>query len=381
MTYYTVYELTKIAAGWGDTIQTKYELPTDIKTMLIELESCLEITDAVQESTSVSNNANAYQKKHFSSSTRFSESDNSGKHYRKDGRIGSVALGSKHRKESTGTGEWTTKGTDSNRKSGGIGDSDWELMRSFKATKIETKTGIEKTVNDIRVALNKMSSANYEKQKDAVLEYVNGYFDGGEVTDEDTRRISKAIFEIASTNKFYSEIYARLYGELIGTLTYEDKSSPDNIAQNTAFRVLLDEFVERFTDMTDAPVYVDPDKDYDGFCVYSKACDTRKSTSTFLVNCFKIGLVTSDQINTILRVFLEYVNVNKKEDGYSKLIEEVIENVYIIATLCQEELSGTTEWKTRVLNAVKELVAEKNEGYASFSSRASFKCMDLLQKI
>jgi hypothetical protein len=325
--------------------------------MLVELESCLEITDAVPESTT---NTNTYQKKQFTSSRFGSDAD---KHYRKDGRMGS-ASNSKHRKDHQ-PGEWTSKHHDSGRKPAVV-DPDWELMRSFKATKIEAKTGIEKTVNDIRIALNKMSSANYEKQKDAVLECVNGYFDG-EVNDEDTRRISKAIFDIASTNKFYSEIYANLYSELIGA--------------NAVFRTLLDEFVSKITDMSDVPVYVDPDKDYDGFCVYSKACDIRKSTSTFLVNCFKIGLVDRSQINAILIEFLEYVDANKQEDGFSKLIEEVVENVYIIATLCQEELSSTSEWKTRVLTSVKKLVAEKNEGYASLSSRTTFKCMDLLGKI
>jgi hypothetical protein len=39
-------------------------------------------------------------------------------------------------------------------------EEDWEAVRSFKATKIEVKVGIEKTVNDLRVVLNKMSTAN-----------------------------------------------------------------------------------------------------------------------------------------------------------------------------------------------------------------------------
>ena len=91
-------------------------------------------------------------------------------------------------------------------------------MRNFKTTKIETKTGIEKQVNDLRVMLNKISKATYEKQRDAILAAFRDYFtstEEGLVTNENTTRLSKAVFDIASTNKFYSELYADLFKELI----------------------------------------------------------------------------------------------------------------------------------------------------------------------
>jgi hypothetical protein len=46
-------------------------------------------------------------------------------------------------------------------------DEDWENIRKtivFKPNKIVAKEGIEKIVNDIRVALNKISVKNYETQ-------------------------------------------------------------------------------------------------------------------------------------------------------------------------------------------------------------------------
>jgi hypothetical protein len=211
-----------------------------------------------------------------------------------------------------------------------------------------------------------MSSANYEKQRDAVLTLVSSA-DLNLLDTSNIRRVSKAIFDIASTNKFYSEIYANLYKELV--------------ERHAAFRELLDEFVAGFTVMDSAPVYVDPDKDYDGYCAYSKACDIRKSTSTFLVNCAKQGIIEPDQIVRILCSFLDFVGVSIKEEGKGKVVEEVIENVFIIAALCKTELQRSSQWKTDILGSIQTLASQKSNGHPSFSSRAAFKCMDILDNI
>jgi hypothetical protein len=125
------------------------------------------------------------------------------------------------------------------------------------------------------------------------------------------------------------------------------------------------------------PIYVDPDADYDGFCAYSKACDRKKATSTFLVHCLKVDLIVPLQIVKILSEFLEYVESHIEIDGFSKLVEEVIENVFIIATLCGKSLTSTGSWTA----SVKNLAARRSEGLPSFSNRAAFKCMDILEQI
>jgi hypothetical protein len=381
MSAFTVDEFMKMAF---DGIA--YKLPDSIKRALKTLESCLEITDTAMESAAAaasssssaaashhnrrdhdsssgfksrnrydmrgSGGASLHSHKHSSSSL---ESDGRLSSKRSDGRGGGGNLG-KSRKD-----EWSKKSAEENN----AVEDEWTMMRTFKATKIEAKTGIEKTVNDIRVTLNKMSATNYDKQKDAVLEHVSTYFNGGNVSDADTRRISKAIFDIASTNKFYSEIYAKLYKELVSA--------------NLVFRELLDEFIAGFTKTDSLPIYIDPDVDYDGFCVYSKACDTRKSTSTFFVNCLKLGLIPSEKLAEILCEILASIHTQIREEGKTKVVEESIENVFILATLCKMELeSGTPAWNTDILPGIKRLVEERGAGHPSLSNRAVFKCMDML---
>jgi len=354
MSYFKVEQLLDLSfAG-----KLLYELPESVKKMLIDLESCLEITD--------SNPSETVDRK----DTRRPLPSETAVKYRNRYDFESTPLigrGKKRdfRQKDVGTGsEWR------NAKDEVAADTEWETMRSFKATKIESKTGIEKLVNDVRIALNKISASNYDKQRDIILGLINGYFELGEEerTEANTRRISKAIFDIASTNKFYSEMYAKLYKELVES--------------HSVFRDLLEDMLEGFIQsLNSIPVYVDPDSDYDGFCVYSKACEVRKSTSTFIVNCLKTGLVEYHRVVDVVVEFVNYVDAKRQEDGFSKCVEEVVENIYIIATLCSSELSRIPKWKNEVLPKIQLFVKEKGNGFPSMSNRAAFKFMDLLEKV
>lgn len=365
MPYFKVDELFELCFDK----KLSFVLPESVKTILVELESLLEIPDAtaiehpekpdrreyksdVRRFTSTENPSTKYRNRYDIESTPFTrvEKDNKKRDFRKKDGVSHAVAASIHDETEA--------------------DKEWEMMRAFKATKIESKTGIEKTVNDLRISLNKISTANYEKQRDAIMVLVNGYFDAeSEKTDSNTRRISKAIFDIASTNKFYSEIYARLYKEL---------ASAHNV-----FGGLLEELIDGFIAMDTIPVYIDPDADYDGFCAYSKACDIRKSTSTFLVNCLKLELITPVRLSDVLSEFVRYVDEKRKEPGFAKCVEEVVENIYIVATLCSKELSlsGDKKLTESILPLIKRFVVEKNEGIPSMSNRAIFKLQDLLDKI
>ena len=356
MARFTVQEFVNMAFEG-----VSFQVPESIKKMLKELESCLEITDSIPE-TSGQGSGVVHRRStnpRFGSEGSYTDSA----HRKREGREGRDTREGRGKKDYYGGGDWNDGKSKKSTSSVAANDSEWETMRSFKATKIESKTGIEKIVNDIRIALNKMSDKNYEKQQSAVLALVADHFNGSE-SEEDTRRISRAIFDIASTNKLNSGIYANLYKSLVSL--------------NIVFRTLLDEFVSGVTNMDGFPIYVDPDTDYDGFCVYSKACDRKKATSTFLVHCLKVDLIDPSQIAQILGEFLEYVETHIESDGFSKLVEEVIENVFVITTLCGKSLtSRKTDWKP----VVERLAARRSDGLPSFSNRAAFKCMDILEQI
>jgi hypothetical protein len=249
-------------------------------------------------------------------------------------------------------------------------------VRAFKSTKVGAgKTGIDKWTNELRVALNKLSATNFTKQRDVILGMVTRYFDGpaeGDadpvvVSDANTQRIAKIIFDIASSNKFYSEIYVLLYKDLVEV--------------NGVFRALIDEFVAEFSVMDGFPVYADPDTDYDGFCAYTKACEAKQSASTFLVNCVKQSLLSPSHVLGIVREFVGYIEAHRAVAGKVKIIEELVENMFILLTACAAELRvyDAALWNDVIVQGIRGIVAER--GQPGLSNRSVFKCMDILDKL
>ena len=241
--------------------------------------------------------------------------------------------------------------------SGGPSDNSWENLRTFKSTVIEKKEGVSKTIADIRSCLNKMSSKNYEKNKELIIQYI-------ESNTENIKPIAQAIFDIASTNKFFSEIYAELYRELF--FKYD------------TFKDILDEFISTYVGTMHDIRYVAPNDNYDDFSAFNKKNDSRKATSTFITNLVKkevldntllIHLIT--QIKNILFDFME------QPDKIYEL-DEIMENFYILITDCMVLLlQNKSEWDI-IFQSIRQISEYKSKEKPSLSTRAIFKCMDII---
>ncbi len=241
---------------------------------------------------------------------------------------------------------------------------DWGLMRSFKTTKIEAKTGVDKTINDIRIHLNKMSASNYSKQRDTIIGELRQYLESDTVSSENTSKISLAIFQIASSNKFLSELYSDLYVELI--------------REFPLFGNLLNDFVASFHETVDSIEYIDPEENYDEFCRITKANDKRKSTTTFIGNAMNKGVVPPGVVMEVLRVFLDTVIKNTQEPNRINQIEEIAENIFILVSVSSTRLKTLPEWNSAFENIRLLANGDKHSGFKSTSNRIVFKFMDIL---
>jgi len=242
---------------------------------------------------------------------------------------------------------------------------DWELMRSFKTTKIEEKTGVEKVINTIRINLNKMSASNYPKQRDAIIQEIRQYVEQPDVSEIDIHQIASAIFDISSGNKFFSELYAEFYRELV--------------AEFEVFAVILKDFVERFTETLHTIDYINPEEDYDGFCRITKINDRRKSTSMFIVNLMRKGLIPRETVVRIACVFVDSLMVCTSQENQTQKIEEIAENIYIFVSSGGAECSPIPEWQTTVVAAVVSIANSQVAQWTSMSNRAIFRFMDMVE--
>jgi len=245
-----------------------------------------------------------------------------------------------------------------------ISNEEWESIRTFQTTKIEQKTGLDGKIDQIRLMLNKLTDKTFLDIKDKVILIINELIEQ-EISEEDLTKIGTTIFELASTNKFYSKIYAELYAVLISNYDF--------------LRPIFDKSFNSYLDIFKHIEYVEPDKDYDRFCEINKINEKRKALSMFFVNLSNISIISKDSIVVILCDLLRMVSIYINEENKKNEVDELTENIAIL--LNKEVLNQCTI----IINnekTIKELIVylanSKSKDFKSLSNKAIFKYMDLI---
>ena len=262
-----------------------------------------------------------------------------------------------------------------------ISASDWEAIRSFKKTEIAKKVGVEKDIDNIRLLINKLTDKTYdkiiEKLFDTIDEIKNKYHidDGTIDTDNDDdiinhiNKIGYAIFNMATSNKFNSGVYAKLTCELQSKYEFMRSIIHNNIG----------EFMKMFENME----FVSSVENYDRFCEVNIINDKRRAMSLFLVNLYKNNVLSLDYIfeniqNIQNMIVHEDTIVN---DDKIMEIEELSENLYIILTnISTNVFMKHSQWLHVYDNVVRisKINTKINKG---ISSKTKFKHMDILDKL
>jgi hypothetical protein len=254
------------------------------------------------------------------------------------------------------------------KKQGGSREADSTLTEPFVPTQIVKKEGVEKTMTEIKGSLNKISNKNYENQKTAILERIVGL-----ENEEDIRKIATAITDIAGNNKFYSDIYADLFKELMAT----------SDATKQYFTKQRDEFLENYRASIHDIQFADSNTDYDKFCQCTKVNDRRKALSVFILNLTKRGILERGQMFAIIGELQDCVDKYMEEPDRASEVEEITENIYIFVMLSLSQGNKApdfTEW-TATLDRIRAIAKMKSKDKPSISSRAIFKYMDILDSL
>jgi hypothetical protein len=246
-------------------------------------------------------------------------------------------------------------------------DEQWETQPVFIATPKVTREGMEKQLNDIRVCLNKISTKTYETLKTSIMDEITKFMESESENDNfetDFSRIISFVFDIASSNKFYSELYAELYKELITAIPRFAEAIPD--------------FLQCYRESVRNIKCVDQNVDYDGFCTNNKINERRKATSTFLIHLLKKGIIESNQLLDIImdlqNLSLQYVD----EEGRVNEVDELTENLFILITMGRPVLGDNAKWNDEIIPMANSFAAMKSKDKKSLSSRTVFKYMDMI---
>uniref|UniRef100_A0A6C0B6W5 MIF4G domain-containing protein n=1 Tax=viral metagenome TaxID=1070528 RepID=A0A6C0B6W5_9ZZZZ len=237
---------------------------------------------------------------------------------------------------------------------------DWNTVKSFKTTVIDKKEGVDKILNDIRACLNKISSKNYESQKECIFKHME------ELLPIDIQKVSNALFDVAGNNKFNSIIYANLLKEMVDLFP--------NLSEH------FDLFLMSYKQSISSIIYADPNSDYDKYCENNKLNDRRKAISTYLSNLNIIGFIDNTVVIEVVTYLLQYINEYIDSENKTNEVEEITENLYLFITLLNNHLKNEDKWYL-VIENIENIAKMKSKEKKSLSSRAVFKYMDILDAL
>ena len=238
----------------------------------------------------------------------------------------------------------------------------------------------------LRLLLNKVSPKNYldcvEKFENIVQDFVE---------ESDFQKVAELVFELATTNRFYTSLYADLFSHLVmrGTTIPESTASstlplPTATATATAtpnppfcaetnlyyrqYEIVYGSFLERF----DHLVYVDPNTDYDQFCAMNVENEKRKALSTFFVCLMKNGIAPREHSETMLSTLLQKTETLIAEPGKVNEVDEIVENINCIYS--------PPHHHDLFHPKLHQLSTLKYKQFPSLSSKTLFKLQDIAKK-
>ena len=261
-----------------------------------------------------------------------------------------------------------------------VSDQDWEAIRRFQATEIVRKEGVEAAIDKVRVYLNKITDATFETQKEKIFDEIQklGASDIVEMDDSETadnlRRVSEALFVIASNNSFFSSLYADLYKDLVSRYGF--------------LRGTLDERLDKLDSLFDGIEWCDPQQDYDRFCDVNKANDSRRALALFYVNLMKRELIPEERIAELTRDLQQRLLKEKDQADRTPVVEELSELIGVLVVNCwtpdkswsaQRRVDWIARWRLHffMYDNVCELASMKARDHIGLSNKTVFKHMDI----
>ena len=232
-------------------------------------------------------------------------------------------------------------------------------LNNYKMKKSDKKFSGKKTIikvdnlAEIKKCLNKITDETYEENKLLLLRLFEQY--DNKITAANT------IYDILSSNYFYSHISAKLFISLTEI--------------TDIFKDILNERKECSFYNYKNIVSINSNDNYDSFCKNNKKNDIIKSQIKFNSEIYKMSDLNDEYIENVIKFLINKI----KEETNEVIIYELIENINIIITISIEKIKKIQYWNEFIeeLNNIKS----KKEGYKHIKNKTIFKTMDILDLI
>jgi len=246
-----------------------------------------------------------------------------------------------------------------------ITSDDWETIRNFKTTTLDKNMeGLEAQMDQIRSYLNKLTNENYAEISVEIKMVIKDIVDQNE--ENYLSKIGVSIFEIGSANRFLSQVYVKLYKELIDTYPIMKNVCTSNF---NSFQSLFETF-----DSCDA------NEDYDKFCDITKQNEKRKALSKFLMMCVEYSIIEIESMENIILDFIKKIYRLIEEEGNENAVDEIVANlaIMILSSVTVFEKMKSHDKVFKDIEVLSELNVKE---HPSLSNKTLFKFLDIVEEL
>lgn len=216
----------------------------------------------------------------------------------------------------------------------------------------------------IRSYLNKISDKNYDTIKIQIIDFIN------EVPEQEIEVIINIFFDIATTNRFFTKLYASLYNEI-----YRLYPSID-----TLLKIKITNFIHSLEKIESG----EPEINYENFIRINEINEKRKVIASFFYYLMQENIISIEEIIKIIQHLLNLIWIYLQLDNKKKYIEEIIDIIDILfnkellqlSTLYNETLIEEKNIEEVILYISKCIVRET----PGLTNKAYFKVLDIIEK-
>ena len=241
-------------------------------------------------------------------------------------------------------------------------EMDWTSLRNYKKTElVKEKDIIQQKILVIKDLLNKMTPQ--KSKKDLIIENINIIIKD---KPEELENVALLIYEIASSNKFYSKMYAKLYKELTNKFEIMKK-------------ICFNHF-SHFLNLFENIEYVEAEEDYTKFCEINKINEKRRAMSLFFVNLMMEELIDVDLIIDLILSLQSKLLFFIDENNKKKVVEEISESLFLIICNGKKKLKehNNVMWN-EILKNLKNITKIKPRDKKSLTSKVIFQYYDIIE--
>jgi hypothetical protein len=250
-----------------------------------------------------------------------------------------------------------------------ISNEDWGAIRNFKTTEINnTPNYISECLNKVRLSLNKLAKKTYNTEKEEMFNTIGLLIDHEESNNDTMITVGQSIFDIASSNTFYSAIYSNLYKDLT--------------EKHTIFSTILEQNLNKMKIIYNVIEWADSNGDYTVYCDVNDKNDKRLALSLFFSNLAKIELIPMESINEIILCLQNKIDEQKDCDCKENVIYEITKNLHIILTNIHESLRNYENGEVfeSVFEKITEISNMSNSQHKSISNKIIFENLDMVEE-